>query len=532
MSEPTAFLPDHNDIILNRYAKAERLRSDGLNPYVNQFRPTHTSNQLIANGEALTEAEARVTVAGRALSIRKMGKAAFFHLRDTTGTIQVYIKKGTVDDHGFALYKESIMDMGDIVGVEGPVFRTKTGEITVLAETLRILSKSTRPLPDKWHGLKDQELRYRRRYVDLIVTDRTRETFRKRAAMVAAIRHFLDARGYMEVETPMMQKVYGGAAARPFKTHHNALDLDLFLRIAPELYLKRLVVGGFDKVYEINRNFRNEGISVRHNPEFTMMEVYTAYFDYTDSMKLIEELLGAVCLEITGGHEVTWGDKTIHFAPPFKRLSLIDSVRDLLGGAEIAYGRPDADMRALARKLIEAREDMTDEARAKALGEVATKTNDQIIVLLFEEFVEPTLIQPTYIIDYPRSLCPLTKSSWDRPEVAERFELFIGGMELANAYTELNDPREQFDKFEDQVRQRAAGDEETESMDEDYVMALEYGMPPTSGLGIGIDRLAMLLTDSPSIRDVILFPLMRERQAGAAVGEDEASAEEDEMDGE
>ena len=527
MESSTPFLPDHNPIILNRYDKAERLRSEGRPPFVNAYTPTADSGAILAQGDALEASGEKVRVAGRALSIRRMGKAAFFHIQDRSGRIQVYIKKGVVDDHGFSLIKESLMDTGDIVGAEGTVFRTKTGEVTVLAEALSILSKSMRPLPDKWHGLKDQEIRYRRRYVDLIVNERSRETFRKRAAMVAAMRRYLDERGYMEVETPMMQTVYGGAAARPFVTHHNTLDMDLYLRIAPELYLKRLIVGGLDRVYEINRNFRNEGISVRHNPEFTMMEMYTAWFDYRDSMALIEDLIAQVCGQVCGATTVSFGGHSICFDAPFRRLGLVESVREAVG-VDVDYGRPDGPTRDAVRQALAGRDDLEGEGRQKVLDALDAMSNDQIVVALFEELVESTLIQPTFVVDYPRSLCPLTKSSADRPEVAERFELFVGGMELANAYTELNDPRDQFERFEEQVARRQAGDEETESMDEDYVVALEYGMPPTSGLGIGIDRLAMLLTDSPSIRDVILFPLMREKKLADIAREAEEAEKEKE----
>jgi lysyl-tRNA synthetase class 2 len=511
MSEPGAFLPDHNEIVLNRYRKMEDLRGRGMNPFAGKFEPTHTSAALLAEADALIALGAPLRVAGRALSIRRMGKACFFHVQDAAGRIQVYLKKDLVDEAGFALYKDSLMDTGDIVGVEGAMFRTKTGEATIQATRLRLLTKAARPLPDKWHGLKDQELRYRRRYVDLIVNEATRATFRRRAAIVAAVRRFLDGRGYIEVETPMMQPVYGGAAARPFVTHHNALDMDLYLRIAPELYLKRLVVGGLERVYEINRNFRNEGISVRHNPEFTMMECYTAYYDYNDSMALIEEILAAVCREVAGGTKVPFGGEEIDLTPPFRRRKLVEAVREDLG-LDVDWGRPDAETRERAAAFVRARSDMTDEARERALNEIRKMSNDRIVLLLFEEFIEKTLVQPTFIVDYPKSLCPLAKSSEARPEVAERFELFVGRIELANAYSELNDPRDQFERFREQMALRAEGEVETESMDEDYVVALEYGMPPTSGLGIGIDRLTMLLTDSPSIRDVILFPLMRDRK--------------------
>ncbi|MCX7044537.1 MAG: lysine--tRNA ligase [Candidatus Sumerlaeota bacterium] len=516
----TRFLADHNDIILNRYDKTARLRAEGVNPFVSRYAPTHSSRQILDGADALIASAQSVRVAGRVLSIRRMGKAAFFHIQDASGKIQVYVKMGDVDERGYALYKESLMDTGDIAGVEGAVFRTKTGEITIVAKRLMLLTKAMRPIPSEWYGLKDQEIRYRRRYVDLIMNEPVRETFRRRAAVVSAIRRFMDGRGYMEVETPMMQPVYGGAAARPFVTHHNALDMDLYLRIAPELYLKRLVVGGFDRVYEINRNFRNEGISVRHNPEFTMMEAYTAYYDYNDSMKLIEDLISTVCQEATGGMKVSYGGVEVDFTPPFRRRRLVDCVREDLG-LDVDWSRPEDAARKMGIDYVQSRAEMDAEARAKLLREIPQKTNDQIIVALFEEFIEASLMQPTYILDYPKSLCPLAKSSEARPDVVERFELFVGRLEMANAYSELNDPRDQYERFAEQVAKRAAGDVETESMDEDYVVALEYGMPPASGIGIGIDRLVMLLTDSPSIRDVILFPLMRARKEGTeAEGED------------
>jgi len=531
MSESEGFLPDHNEIILNRYRKAAQLRAAGHDPFVNRYEPSHTAAAIAKDAEALIASQQAVRVAGRTLSIRRMGKAAFFHIQDATGRIQVYVKKDEVDEHGYALYKESLLDAGDIVGVEGPAFRTKTGEITVLARQLRLLTKAMRPLPSEWYGLKDQELRYRRRYADLIMNEKTRETFRARAKITAAIRRFLDGRGYIEVETPMMQPVYGGAAARPFITHHNTFDMDLYLRVAPELYLKRLIVGGLERVYEINRNFRNEGVSVRHNPEFTMMECYTAYYDYNDSMKLVEELLSTVCREVTGGTKTSYGGGEVDFTPPFRRRRLLDAVREDLG-LDVDWSRPGGPTREMALAFIKSHSPRpipsissipstpSDDSRAKLLDDIAHATNDRVIMLLFEAFIEKTLVQPTYVIDYPKSLCPLAKSSQARADMAERFELYAGRLELVNAYSELNDPRDQYERFREQMAQREAGDVETESMDEDYVVALEYGMPPASGVGVGIDRLAMLLTGASSIRDVILFPLMRERKAGEIAPEE------------
>jgi lysyl-tRNA synthetase class 2 len=386
------------------------------------------------------------------------------------------------------------IDIGDFLGVEGAVFTTRTGEITIAAERLQVLAKSLRPLPAKWHGLRDVETRYRRRYVDLIVSPEVRRAFVVRSQVIREIRHFLDFRGFLEVETPMMQPIPGGAAARPFITHHNALDLDLYLRVAPELYLKRLIVGGFEKVYEINRNFRNEGVSSRHNPEFTMLEAYQAYADYNDMMKLVEELVEHVCGEVLGELSLTYQGKEIDMRPPWRRIGLLEAIVEHTG-VDPQRLLEVGSARAVCRELgLPAGEDL----------HLSTLVNN-----LFEARVEPHLIQPTFVVDYPTAISPLAKRKPDNPELVERFEPFVAGQELGNAFTELNDPLDQRRRFEEQARERAAGDEEAHPMDEDYVRALEYGMPPTGGLGIGIDRLVMLLTDSASIRDVILFPQMR-----------------------
>jgi lysyl-tRNA synthetase class 2 len=398
------------------------------------------------------------------------------------------------------------LDLGDHVGVAGPVFRTRMGELSVRVGSLDFLSKSLRPLPDKWHGLTDVERKYRQRYVDLVVSPETRKTFEIRAKIVGFIRRFFDSRGFVEVETPMMQTLAGGAAARPFVTHHHALDLDLFLRIAPELYLKRLVVGGFPKVYEINRNFRNEGISTHHNPEFTMLEFYTAYADARDQMALTEELLTSAAREILGTTELPWGEETISLRAPFKRISMVDAI---LNGPTQAGGRTPVTREALddlhlLRKIAE-------EAGVESVERFGD-SKGKLLAEIFGAVVEKELLQPTYIVDYPAEISPLSKTKPDDPNTADRFELFIGRMEVANGFCELNDPDEQAEKFRAQVKERGKGDEEAMLYDEDYVEALSYGMPPTAGEGVGIDRLAMLFTNSPSIRDVILFPLMRPKK--------------------
>jgi len=501
MSDATT--EQRDDLIQNRVNKARAHRAAGRNPFVSRWAPTHHAAEIAAAREDFVDKDVTVRVAGRALTIRSFGKANFFHLQDGSGRIQVYVKKGEIADEDLDVFHTTI-DAGDIVGVEGTAFVTRTGELTIAAERLTLLAKAFRPLPEKWHGLKDVETRYRRRCLDLVVNDDVRETFVKRSRIVSTIRRELDSRGYLEVETPMMQRVYGGAAARPFMTHHNALDMDLYLRIAPELYLKRLVVGGFEKVYEINRNFRNEGISVRHNPEFTMLELYTAYWDYTDTMQLTEDLVRRVALEVIGAASFEYQGHEVDLASPFARVRLLDLLRETLAlpaSAELRWG--EAGNAGIGAALDAAPENVRSELREKCA------TNDEVLLGLFEEMAQPKLWQPTIVSDFPRSLCPLAKRKEDDPETAERFELFIGGLEMANAYSELNDPEEQRANFRVQAERLAKGDKEATMMDEDYVRALEQGMPPASGLGLGIDRLVMLLTDSASIRDVILFPLMR-----------------------
>ncbi|HTU00959.1 MAG TPA: lysine--tRNA ligase, partial [Candidatus Sulfotelmatobacter sp.] len=433
-----------------------------------------------------------VRVGGRVRSLRGHGKASFAHVQDGTGRIQIYVRQDTVGDAAYRLFKA--IDIGDFLGVMGRLFRTRTGELTIQVDELVLLSKALRPLPDKWHGLSDVEVRYRQRYVDLLANQQVADLFRRRARIIAEIRRFFDERGYLEVETPMMHPIPGGAAARPFTTHHNALDLSLYLRIAPELHLKRCVVGGLDRVYEINRNFRNEGVDTHHNPEFTMLEFYEAYADYRDLMVLTERLLLEVARAACGGDAVTYQGQRISFTHPWLRMSVSEGLVKLGGLTSKEVATAEGLRAAAARRQIAVHPDW---GWAKLLVE------------LFEAVVESQLVQPTFITDFPAELSPLAKARPDDPRFVQRFELYIGGLEVANAYTELNDPREQRRRFEAQARARAAGDEEAHRMDEDFLRALEYGLPPTAGEGIGIDRLVMLLTDAPSIRDVILFPLLR-----------------------
>ena len=434
------------------------------------------------------------------MAIRSFGKANFLAISDGRTRIQIYIRKDSLPERDFSIFK--LLDFGDFVGVEGRLFRTKTNELTIWASSLEFLAKCFLPLPEKWHGLTDVETRYRQRYLDLIVNPDSRRVFEVRSRVLAATRTFLNARGYLEVETPMMQAIPGGALARPFVTHHNALDMQLFLRIAPELYLKRLTVGGIERVYEINRNFRNEGISTQHNPEFTMLEFYQAYSEYTELMALTEEMLSAVALEAIGTDQITFGSHQISLAPPYLRVSLREGARTA-ASARLGIEVTDAELRqadaagAIARRLgIEMQ-------AGWGAGKIATE--------IFERLNEASLIQPTFVYDFPTEVSPLSKQKPDDPDTVERFELYIGGFEVANAFSELNDPAEQRRRFEAQLTSRAAGDQEAHAMDEDYIRALEYGLPPTGGEGVGIDRFVMLLTNSPSIRDVILFPLMRPR---------------------
>ncbi|MCL4846525.1 MAG: lysine--tRNA ligase [Acidobacteria bacterium] len=497
---------DTHDLVAQRRANLAELVALGVEPYPHAFPCTDRVDELVAahggrTAEDLEAAPAHTRTAGRVLGIRSFGKANFLVLSAGGARLQVYVRKDALPAREFETFR--LLDYGDHVGVSGRLFRTKTNELTIWADSLVFLAKCFLPLPEKWHGLQDVETRYRQRYLDLIVNPDSRRVFEVRSRVLSATRAFLDARGFLEVETPMMQPIAGGALARPFVTHHNALDMRLYLRIAPELYLKRLVVGGIDRVYEINRNFRNEGISTEHNPEFTMLEFYQAYADYHDLMALTEALVPAVAQAAIGRDEVEFGGHTISLAPPYARLSLRDAARTRASerlGVEVT----DADLRTRDRAAQVAERLGVDVPPGVGPGKITTE--------IFEALWEPSLVQPTFVYDFPTEVSPLSKQRADDPDTVERFELYIGGFEVANAFSELNDPDEQRRRFEDQLRQRESGDAEAHAMDEDYVRALEYGLPPTGGEGVGIDRLVMLLTGSPSIRDVILFPHMRPRK--------------------
>jgi lysyl-tRNA synthetase, class II len=502
------------EIIAQRMKKAEALRALGVNPFGNGWSPKHATDELLlrygdAPAEEIAKDPGAWSLAGRVLAVRSFGKAAFLRIRDRAGELQIWVKKDRVGERGFEIFK--LLDVGDVVAAEGPATRTKTGELTLEATSFTILTKATRPLPEKWHGLTDVEQRYRQRYVDLVVTPGVRDVFVKRARIVSTIRRFLDARGYLEVETPTLHKPEeaGGAAARPFETHHNALDIDLKLRIATELHLKRLVVGGLERVYEIGRIFRNEGIDRRHNPEFTSIEFYEAYATHEDLMRLTEELFHQLALEVTGSPKVTFQGQAIDFTPPFPRVSMLEAGARALGlSPEDALAG-----RGLAEALARAASREDESGDAWKLEQAAKKSPGEAIALAFEIFGEPQLPKdrPAFVVDFPIETSPLSRRRDADPRLVDRFELFAAGMEIANAFSELNDPGDQRARFEAQVKARAAGDEEAMPYDEDFVRALEHGMPPTAGEGIGIDRVTMLLTDSPSIRDVILFPLLKTR---------------------
>ena len=482
---------DMNKLMKVRKEKLEELQAKGEDPFeITKYNRTHNSEEIKSNFEELDQKY--VSIAGRIVGKRVMGKASFCHVQDMQGKIQSYV---SLNDLGEEKYKEfKTYDIGDIVGITGFVFKTKTEEISVHAKNVVLLCKSLRPLPEKFHGLKDTDLRYRQRYVDLIVNPEVKETFLKRTKIIKEIRNVLDAKGYLEVETPILNTIAGGAAARPFITHHNTLDMDMYLRIANELYLKRLIVGGFDKVYEMGRMFRNEGISIKHNPEFTNIELYSAYEDYNDMMNVAEDIISTVAKNVLGTTKITYQGTEIDLTPSWKRITMIDAIKEVTG-IDFNNIETDEEAKKVAKDLkIEYQESMT---------------RGHIINLVFEEKVEETLIQPTFIYDYPVEVSPLTKRKVEDKRLTERFELFIGGREYGNAYSELNDPIDQYQRFLKQVEAREAGDEEANMMDEDFVNALEYGMPPTGGLGLGIDRLIMLLTDSASIRDILLFPTMK-----------------------
>lgn len=484
---------DLNDQMLVRRSKMEELRGMGIDPFGAKFERTSTSKEILTRFEEMENQT--VVIAGRILAVRGHGKVSFAELHDHEGQIQIYIRIDDVGEQQFQVFQK--VDIGDIIGVEGTVFRTKRGEISVSAQKLTFLSKSLRPLPEKWHGLKDVELRYRQRYVDLIVNPEVKRVFELRSKIIRSMRKFLDQRGFLEVETPTMHAIAGGASARPFITHHNALDLDLYLRIALELHLKRLIVGGMERVYEIGRVFRNEGISIKHNPEFTMMELYQAYADYDDMMEITENMIAHIAKEVLGTTKITYQGEEIDLTPPWTRLPMIDAITKY-SGVDFNLINSDEEARSAAEKLeIHVEKDAT---------------KGTVINAVFEEKVEGHLMQPTFITDYPIEISPLAKRKASDPNLTDRFEAFVYCRELANAFSELNDPIDQAERFRDQVKKRDAGDDEAHMMDEDFVRALEYGMPPTGGLGIGMDRLIMLLTDSPSIRDVILFPTLRPRE--------------------
>ena len=484
-------------IAQQRQQKLDRIRERGINPYPHGYKRTHTTEQAIALLKQQEEKQKEapvVSLAGRITANRPMGKISFLDLRDGSGKIQLCFYKDRLGEERLELFKD--IDIGDIIGVSGKLFRTKTGEPTVEVEDFTLLAKSLQPLPEKWHGLVDVEKRYRQRYVDLIANAEAKEIFRVRSQVISAVREFLNRRGFIEVETPVLQPSAGGALANPFITHHNALDQDFYLRIALELHLKRLIIGGFDKVYEIGRTFRNEGISTQHNPEFTMLESYEAYADYNDVMAMLEEMVHDVCQQVLGTSRVKSGEDTIDFKPPWRRLTLRDAVKEYSGIDFVKY--PTAD--GLREKM-----------RSLNMEADPQKNWAKLVDELLKTFVKPRLIQPTIVFDYPVSMSPLAKNKPDEERVVERFQAMAGGLEIANAYTELNDPIEQRERFEEQLKERQGADEERWTIDEDFLTALEYGMPPTGGLGVGIDRLVMVLTGQQSIREVILFPQLKEK---------------------
>jgi len=484
---------DLSELLKIRRSKLKDLQDNNNDPFkIVKYDVENSTKNILDNFETL-EGQS-TSIAGRIMSKRGMGKAGFCDLQDRDGRIQLYVRKDEVGEESYELFKK--YDIGDIVGVKGEIFKTHMGQISIKVKEITLLSKSLLPLPEKWHGLKDTDLRYRQRYVDLIVNPEVKNTFILRSKIIKSIRKFLDDRGFLEVDTPLLNTIPGGATARPFVTHHNTLDIDMYLRIAPELYLKRLIVGGMEKVYEMGRMFRNEGMSVKHNPEFTLMEVYEAYTDYKGMMDLTESLISTVAMEALGTTKIVYQGQEVDLAPSWNRMSMIEAVRKY-AGVDFDGIKTDDEAKAAAE--------------AKKVHVKAGMTRGEILNLMFEEFAESNLIQPTFIYDYPVEVSPLTKRKPDCPELTERFELFITGREMANAYSELNDPIDQKERFLGQVKKRESGDEEANMMDEDYITALEYGLPPTGGLGIGVDRLIILLTDSASIRDILLFPTMKPR---------------------
>ena len=483
---------DMDHLMQVRREKLDKLRAEGKDPFqITKFNRTHTTKQIIDNYDELEGKD--VTIAGRLMAKRIMGKASFCHVQDGEGKIQSYVSINDLGEESYKQFKED--DIGDIIGITGFVFKTRTGEISIHAKEVTLLTKSLKPLPEKFHGLKDTDLRYRQRYVDLIVNPEVKETFIKRSMIIKELRNILNEKGYLEVETPILNNLITGDAARPFETHHNTLDIDMYLRIAPELNLKRLIVGGFDKVYEVCKNFRNEGMDIKHNPEFTNVELYAAYEDYNDMMDITEEIITRLCMKVNGTLQINYQGLDLDLSTPWKRISMIDAIKEVTG-IDFNEVKTDEEARRLAdEKGVELEEGKT--------------TRGHIINEFFETFVEETLIQPTFIMDYPVEISPLTKRKKDNPSLTERFEVFIGGREYGNAYSELNDPIDQYERLKKQAEARANGDEEAGMMDEDFVNALEIGLPPTGGLGIGLDRLIMLLTNSASIRDIILFPTMK-----------------------
>ena len=508
---------ERNELITQRINKIEELKKEGIRLFPNTFRVSHPISDIHAvyagtAEEDLQGLETVFSVAGRLLRLNNFGKAAFAHIQDRTGRIQAYFRRDQISESSQKIFKR--LDIGDIVGIQGKLFRTKTGELTLLAKEVELLTKSLRPLPEKWHGLADQETRYRQRYVDLIVNAHSREVFLTRSRAVAHLRNFLTQKGFLEVETPMMHPIPGGATARPFKTHHNALDLDLYLRVAPELYLKRLLVGGFERVFEVNRNFRNEGLSTQHNPEFTMLEFYQAYATYRDLIEITEGMVVSLVKEIKGAMHIEYQGKTLDFTPPWQRLTLKES---LLRFGELN----DEDLKDYQK--------VRDYAKRLELEVKGDEPLGKLYVEIFEAVVEPHLLQPTFITEYPIEDSPLARKNDLDPRVVDRFELYVFGREIANAFSELNDPLDQRARFERQAAAKAGDEEGFGFVDEDFLRALEYGMPPAAGEGIGIDRLVMILTNSPSIRDVILFPHMRPEhpeKIQSLVGEEEGAATE------
>ncbi|MBI1298193.1 lysine--tRNA ligase [bacterium] len=497
MTDPQSlFAPENlSDQEQSRIQKLDGLRAAGIDPYPARVKRTHTIAEARASYDPEGSNETVFSIVGRVKSIRVMGKASFADLEDGTGRLQILVRRDTLPEGYYNEVWKKLIDLGDFIGVSGPLMITKTGELSVDVQEMEFVSKTLKPMPDKWHGVRDSEVRYRRRYVDLIANEEVRELFRKRAAITRALRDYMDGEGFLEVETPILQPIYGGAAARPFVTHHNQLHQDLYLRISFELYLKRLIVGGFDKVYEIGRDFRNEGVSFKHNPEFTQLEFYEAYADYADVMRRTEEMVAHVAQQVTGSRVVTWQGHEINFTPPWRRIPLRQAI---LEASDIDYEAfPTAD-------------ELRAEMRRNGIDASSDAQWGKLVDTLLSKFVEPHLIQPTFLIDYPKDVSPLAKSAADNPLQVERFEGFVGGFELCNAFSEINDPQDQLQRFIDENYRATHGDVEAHPIDVDYIEALSFGMPPTGGFGMGIDRLAMLFTDRDTLREVILFPHLRE----------------------